>query len=279
MIFRAALAQIDSTPGDIDSNLAVHLQMLENARENDVDLAIFPELSLCGVDLRGYLPAASVTLDGRIISALLAESHHLDIVVGFVEDSNDGNYYNTLAYLSKGRIVHRHRKVYLVSAEPVNERGVFTEGNAMGAFSTRFGKMVLINCEDAWHVGPAYIGMLDGAEIILTCAATPNGDASQLPSADLWKTINSAYSILFEAYNLFVSRVGVEGDLVFCGSSHVIDPRGEVIAEAGRVEPSLTVVTLDTDIVHAQRREVSYVRDERLGLTARAVNQRLKYPN
>ena len=90
----------------------------------------------------------------------------------------------------------------------------------MSAFDTRFGRVAILNCEDAWHLGPAYLAMLQGATILLTCAATPSGPPTQLPDAELWLTVNRAYAVLLEVFNLFVNRAGDEGTMRFCGSSH-----------------------------------------------------------
>jgi predicted amidohydrolase len=75
-----------------------------------------------------------------------------------------------------------------------------------------------------------------------------------------------------------VNRVGTEGTLDFCGSSHAIDPRGEVLAQAAEREEGLTTVEIDTDAVLRQRYEVSYVRDERVALTLRELQRVVTKP-
>jgi len=71
---------------------------------------------------------------------------------------------------------------------------------------------------------------------------------------------------------VFVNRVGSEGDLHFWGGSHVVDPWGEVIAEA---EDGETVLLAEIDFaqVRRRRREVPLVREARLALLAREIHR------
>jgi predicted amidohydrolase len=278
MRFVAGLAQIASVSGDPQANLETHLAMIDSARAAGVDLLLFPELSLSGADLTAGMPTVARSVRSPELKALAAQSGDMDIVVGFAEDAGNGHYHNTLLYLAEGEPVHAHRKVYLVSADPFNERRYFAEGQAVRAFPTRFGPVAMINCEDAWHLGPAYLAMLDGAQILITGAATPFGPPTQLPSPELWLIINRAYAILLELFNLFVNRVGSEGVIDFCGGSHAVGPRGEVLAQATERDEGLTTVEIDTDAVLRQRYEVSYVRDERVALTLRELQRVVTKP-
>jgi predicted amidohydrolase len=63
-----------------------------------------------------------------------------------------------------------------------------------------------------------------------------------------------------------VNRVGSEGEFVFWGGSHVVDPLGEVVAEAPRLEESLLLVDVDLDRVAARRRELPLVGELRPAL-------------
>jgi predicted amidohydrolase len=273
MQFAVGLAQIAVASGNVAGNLDKHLAVIEQARDLGTDLLLFPELSLTGVDLFSHMPAVARSNDSAEVRRIAEAAADMDVVIGFVEDAGDGAYHNALAYFSRGRLSHVHRKIYLVSADPVNERRFFTEGRSMSAFDTRFGRVAILNCEDAWHLGPAYLAMLQGATILLTCAATPSGPPTQLPDAELWLTVNRAYAVLLEVFNLFVNRAGDEGTMRFCGSSHAIGPRGDVRVAAEAAQEGVIRVVIDTADVASQRDEVSYVRDERAAFTAHGLNR------
>ncbi len=268
------MAQIASASGDLDGNLRRHMRLIDDAQARGVDLLVFPELSLSGCDVLGHMPAVARTLEDPELEALAARSHDISLVVGFVERAADGGYYNALVYLEGGVARHVHRKVYLVTADGISERRIFTEGRTVRAFSTRFGPLAMLNCEDAWHLPMPYLAVMDGARLLLTCAATPYGPPTQLPSEELWLTINRAYAIVLEAANVFVNRSGEEGSLRFFGGSHVVAATGEVLV-TGPAEECVVTQRISLDDVLAQRFEVSYVRDERLSLTARELDRLL----
>jgi predicted amidohydrolase len=268
------MAQIASASGDVAANLERHLRLIDEAQARGVDLLVFPELSLSGCDVLGHMPAVARTLEDPELLALAERSRDLSLVVGFVERAADGGYYNALVYLEDGVARHVHRKVYLVTADGISERRIFSEGRSVRAFATRFGPLAMLNCEDAWHLPMPYLAVMDGARLLLTCAATPYGPPTQLPSDELWLTINRAYAIILEAANVFVNRSGAEGSLRFFGGSHVVAATGEVLV-TGPEEECVVTQRISLDDVLAQRFEVSYVRDERLALTARELGRLL----
>ena len=68
---RVLLAAVDAQKGDLDGNLARHLAMLEQARAQGCDLAVFPEFSLTGsVDPRRH-PERALSVDAEPVRALL----------------------------------------------------------------------------------------------------------------------------------------------------------------------------------------------------------------
>ena len=81
---------------------------------------------------------------------------------------------------------------------------------------------------------------------------------------------------MFQLYVVFVNRVGTEGVLEFWGGSHVVDPWGEVIAEASEGEEQLLTVEIDIANVRRRRRDIPLVREARLGLLRREINRLLE---
>jgi predicted amidohydrolase len=95
---------------------------------------------------------------------------------------------------------------------------------------------------------------------------------------DYWRGLTTFYARMLQCYVVFVNRVGTEGAFTFWGGSHVVDPLGEIVAEAPRFEESTLLVDIDLDRVAARRRELPLVgalrpellRAELERLTARA---------
>src|ERR687885_2191706 len=98
--FRVGLAQFAPKLGDVQPNLEKHFEFIERAREQKVDLLIFPELGLTGYYLKDLVPvvAARPVADDPIFGRLLDASRELDLIVGFVEEDPRYRYYISAAY-------------------------------------------------------------------------------------------------------------------------------------------------------------------------------------
>ena len=114
MKFSVALAQLAPKLGNFSDNIEAHLRWVEKARAAGANLVVFPELSLTGYILQDLVPDIAVPLpDATRLHPLLDACRGIDCVFGFVEVSSNFNYYNAAAYVSGGKILHVHRKLYL----------------------------------------------------------------------------------------------------------------------------------------------------------------------
>src|ERR1044072_2478694 len=101
-LLRAALAQIDTTVGDLAGNAAKARETIAHARDEGAQLVLFPELTLTGYppeDLllkTNFLDAAEATLH-----ELAAETHGIVALVGYPERAED--VYNAAGVLAAGR--------------------------------------------------------------------------------------------------------------------------------------------------------------------------------
>jgi len=108
MKLNVALAQIDTRLGVVSTNLEKHLAFVKDAK--GADLLIFPELSLTGYVLQDLVPTVVTRphADEPAFSELLKASKDIDLIVGFVEEDRRHRFFNSSAYLSKGKILHVH---------------------------------------------------------------------------------------------------------------------------------------------------------------------------
>jgi len=276
MKFKVGLAQIAPRLGDVAANLRLHLDTAAEAANQNVDLLVFPELSLSGYRLgeRAFDVAMRATPDDLVFAALLDASRALDLVVSFVEEDARCRYTISAAYLSAGRLVHCHRKVYLPTYGEFNEARTFAHGDTARAFDTRFGRAGLLVCEDFWHASLPYVLWQDGADILLLISASiEHGQRDSLSTADKVIAINRAYALLFTDYVVHVNRVGEEEGGCYWGGSTVFGPDAALVAEGPRDAPALVVATLDTDSLRRARRELPLLRDERRELTTRELER------
>lgn len=278
MKITVGLAQISPKLADVRANCELHMSFVERAARQNVDLLVFPELSLTGYTLQDAVReiAHAASPHDPLINSMLDASHRLDLVVGFAEVDERGRFYTAGAYLSQGAIAHVHRKVYLPTYGMFDEGRYFDVGESVRAFDTRFGRMGLLICEDFWHAGPPYLVWLDGADVLLLTSASPgrglNGD-SRLASARFVETVNRSYAALFGGYVIHSNRVGFEDGQNFWGGSTIFDPQGELVVQAPYFEEALTVASIDLAQVRRSRTRTPLLRDERPELTLRELQR------
>ncbi|MBA3426424.1 MAG: amidohydrolase [Rubrobacter sp.] len=265
---RVALAQIDCLLGDVDGNLRRAKEVVAKAKVEGADLVVFPELGLTGYSL-GQLTQEELSLEvqSEQITSLVEEAGEMSIAVGFYEDDGDLRTYNSAAYFEDGSLVHLHRKLYLPTYGVFEERKHFSPGQTMRAFGTKFGRMSILICNDAWQPMLGFLAVQDGARVLLI--PTSSADSrfpGEMDTTEYWYDITRFYARMLECYVVFVNRVGTEGDLVFWGSSHVMDPLGNVVVEAPLYKEALITADLDIQSVLRRRRKIPLLREARLGL-------------
>jgi NAD+ synthase (glutamine-hydrolysing) len=229
MKLQLALAQINTTLGNVDKNLEKHMALIQQATSDGADLLLFPELSLTGYVLQDLVPTVShcPTTDDPIFKPLLEASRKLDLVVGFVEEDVRNRFFISSAYLSRGEVSHVHRKVYLPTYGLFDEGRFFALGDEIRSFDTRFGRAGMLICEDFWHASPPYLLWLDGADLFLFNSASPGrglSDQPQLESSRWVDHILRAYASLFTSFVAHTNRVGYEDGLNFWGGAAVYAP-------------------------------------------------------
>lgn len=272
------LAQIHPKLGSMDDNIKTHLQYIEQAAAQNVQLLIFPELSLTGYVLQDLISEVATTADSPQLAPLreASDQYEMDIIVGFVDIDARGRYYIAAAYYSRGEVLHVHRKLYLPTYGLFDEGRFFAPGEHIQAFDTPYGRVGMLICEDFWHASPSYALWMDGADLLLFHSASPGrgitGD-EQLTSSRWVELVNQAYGSLFTNYVIHCNRTGYEGGLVFWGGSTIVNPDGEFEIRAPYFQEDLCVHTIDLNQLRRTRTRLPLLRDERLDVTLRTLER------
>ena len=274
---RVALAQISPHLGELEKNLEIHLRFIERSRKKKADLVVFPELSLTGYTLMDLVP--EVALDPSrhpLLRKLKEASRGIDIVLGFVEEKDKGLFYNSAAYLSGGRILHLHRKVFLPTYGMFEEAKFFAQGRNFNAFDTRFGRAGLMICRDFLSYGAGYLLFAGGADIVIVISAAPGRGFSGrggFATARMWELMGEAISYFSTAFVFYVNRVGFEEGKAFAGGSFVFSPSGRILAKASNSEEELLLVDLDLEEIREARKKWTFRRDDRPEIILQALER------
>src|SRR5262245_28420724 len=273
---RVALAQIAPKLGDLESNLALHIDAIRLARREKARIVVFPELSMTGYVLRDQVQDVALTSKAGLFKKLLAASKDADVIVGFVEESEGHRFHNAAAYLSKGKIVHVHRKVYLPTYGMFEEGRDFAAGDLIRAFDTAQGPAGILICEDAWHAANAWILVQDGAEILFVLSSGPTRGAKPgrgVTSLPVWHDLLRTTAQFQTSFVVYVNRVGYEDGLNFGGGSIAVDPFGRTLASLPALTPGITVAELDAEVLRRARAAYPLLRDENIELVHREIGR------
>lgn len=284
MKLNLAMAQTNTVLGDVQQNLQKHLFFTDQALQNGADLIIFPELSLTGYILQDLVitVACRPNDEDPVFVQLLEASRNIDIIAGFVEEDVRNRFYIASAYLSGGRVLHVHRKVYLPTYGFFDEGRFFARGSSMRAFDTRFGRVGMLICEDFWHASSPYLLWLDGADLFFFTSASPGrglpaaercGEAARMNSARWVDDINRAYAGMFTSFVVHTNRVGFEDGISFWGGASVYTPDGDLLVHGPEYQETLVYAELDLNQLHRTRARLPLLRDERTCLVERELTR------
>jgi predicted amidohydrolase len=266
---RVALAQIAPRLGALEDNLALHRELVAEARSRTADLVVFPELGLTGYLLQDLNAEVAMRADDSRLGDLARAADGLSAVVSFVEESDDHRLFIAAALLEGGEVRHIHRKVFLPTYGLFDERRFFAAGSVIRPARSRLGvELGICVCEDFWHLSTAQLLALDGAGILVNVSSSPGRDVAAinevgLGTASSWRTLNRTYAQLTTSYVVFVNRVGVDESITFWGGSEVVAPSGATVFQAPLHDEGLFVAELDLAQLRRERIAVPLLRDER----------------
>jgi NAD+ synthase (glutamine-hydrolysing) len=248
-LLRVALAQINTTVGDIDGNAAKIRESIARAKDEGAMVVLFPELTLTGYPPEDLLLKTHfLDAAGEALDELASEVEGIVAIVGFPERAND--VYNAAAVLADGKVAAVYRKVFLPNYSVFDEQRYFQSGSGGALVELNGVPLGITICEDIWEPGPpATDEALAGAQVIVNLSASPYhaGKGLEREAMLVQRARDNNAAILF------CNSVGGQDELVFDGHSVVIDVDGEILARAPQFEEAFTVCTLDPSAIFARR--------------------------
>jgi len=242
---RIALAQINSTVGDVNGNTEKIIRFIDQAKSLGVDLLTFPELAITGYPPEDLLLKPQfIKRNKQCLEKIIEHSSGITIVVGFVD--SDSDIYNAAAVLYDQKVAGIYHKFYLPNYGVFDENRYFQAGKECPVFII-YGIGVGISiCEDIWYeTGPATVQAYAGAKLLVNISASPY-HAGKWFSRERMLATRAAGNVAIVAYN---NLVGGQDELVFDGNSVIFNERGEVIARGKQFEEDLIAADLDMDSV------------------------------
>lgn len=264
---KVGLVQISPYLGDLEKNFRLHLDFIERAKNKNVNLLVFPELSLTGYTLKDLAQEIAIKPERNpFFDQIKILSREISVVLGFVEEKERGMFYNSSAFLSGGKILHLHRKVFLPNYGMFEEAKIFAQGKNFHTFPTPFGKTGMMICYDFLHYGASYLLFVGGSDVIIVISAAPGrgiSDKEAYLTSRMWELMGEAVSRFSTAFLIYCNRVGFEDGVCFAGGSFIFSPSGQMLAKASYLDEDFLIHEIDLEEVRMARKKWSYKRDEK----------------
>jgi len=240
MPIKIAIAQINTTVGDINGNFEKIISNITKAENEKADLVVFPELTLTGYPPRDLLIKKSfIKRNIEILHQLVEHTKNIAIVVGFV-DEKDGKLFNAAALIEHQKIIGIYHKVHLPNYDVFDEKRYFTAGNSTSIYTLKGIKIGLTICEDIWiDNGPATNLKEKGAELIINISASPFHAGKEKIRLNVVAKQAKENNIPIVYCNL----IGGQDDLIFDGRSYVINNLGKLIQQSKAFTEELSYIS------------------------------------
>ncbi len=266
---RVALAQINTTVGDLAGNVDKVVEYGERARALGADVVAYPELTLPGYPPEDLLLRRSFIEDNiKAVHEVADRLRGITSVVGFVDQEQDA--YNAAAVIHEGQVVGVFHKQYLPNYGVFDEKRYFREGDRAKLFTIAGARVGVTICEDLWYAeGAAQALGLAGADVVINISGSPYHYGKRHFRQRMFATRASDNAVMVCHVNL----VGGQDELLFDGNSMVFDQDGEIIARSPSFDEHLLVVDLDLDALYHARLRVPMRRYHGLESYARPVDE------
>ncbi len=231
------ISQMKPYLGDVEKNLKKMEENIKEAIEKDGDIIVFPELSLNGSLLEDIVFDTGIC---EVPSMLLEYSRKITIIFGAVE-AYKGKIYNSGYCVEDGKVIGKHRKVFLSNGHGGSESRYFTRGKEIDIFESRKGVFAVTLGEEG--INPMVQGILGikGAEIVFNLV---NEESAVKKEKSIYESGAVNSSFYNKNFSIVVNRVGTEDNVVFAGNSFAVSPYGKIIEKMEQFTEKLSIIDI-----------------------------------
>ncbi len=261
---RLYCAQINSTVGDFKNNFEKISYHIYQAKKHSCDIIAFPELAITGYPPEDLiLKPAFIQKNYEYLEKIKDISEEIVVVVGFI--NKEIEVYNSAAILHNKKIVSIYNKQFLPNYSVFDEERYFQQGKKNIVFDLNniiFGVNI---CEDIYYSsGPTQLqAILGGAVLIINISASPYHikKISEREKMLFTRAVDNRVNIFY------VNLVGGQDELVFDGTSTLINEKGQILYRAKSFEEDYFIFDLDTQEANMARIQDAKFKNQRDILT------------
>ena len=235
--FKVALAQFSPYIGNIESNVQRMIEQANAAKAQNAELIVFPELSVLGYPAEDLLLRPSLHKRTQQAFEQLATVKDIVMVFGFVNQTEDGQRHNAAAVMKDGQVLGVYNKQNLPNYSVFDEKRYFTEGHQHLVFEYLGHKFGVLICEDVWSLQTAQQLAQLNVETVLVLNASPYEVGKPQHRIDTLQELAKQLNL----HLVYTNQVGGQDDLIFDGTSFVINNSGDVALRAPSFQESLSI--------------------------------------
>ncbi|HOJ39919.1 MAG TPA: NAD+ synthase, partial [bacterium] len=241
MVLRIALAQINTTVGDLSGNGERILLFADKAEKEGCHLVCFPEMSLTGYPPEDLLLKPDFIRENlKMINKLASSIRTISAVVGFV-DTGENCLYNAAAFISAGKVCAIYHKMCLPNYGVFDEKRYFRPGTDPVVLNFHHFSIGINICEDIWRIdGPPRIQVSYGASLIINLSASPYHAGKIKEREEIVRRVCLENQVAVAYTNL----VGGQDELVFDGQSFLMDNRGCLVGKAAAFSEDILIAEI-----------------------------------
>ncbi|MEJ2270966.1 MAG: nitrilase-related carbon-nitrogen hydrolase [Candidatus Bathyarchaeota archaeon] len=247
---KIAMAQINSTVGDLEGNLNKINKFINDTKSLGTDVVIFPELAVTGYPPQDLLLEKGFIENNKKFLKEMIDKNLVDVVgvVGFVDFKGD-DLYNAAAVFKRNKLIDIIHKSLLPTYDVFDEDRYFKSAEKISPVSVKINdenvKLGIEICEDLWDnnydLKVTDVLVKKGAQFIINISASPFLVGKHLERKRLLKekAIKNGVPIFY------VNLIGGQDELVFDGNSMAVDKNGSLIALAKQFDEDLIITEIN----------------------------------
>jgi NAD+ synthetase len=253
---KIALAQIDTTVGDLRGNSGKILEFYRRGVAAGADVVMTPELAITGYPPRDLLAKHRFVHDNlAALHEVAAQIGPTALLVGYVDFNvkrPGRDYVNAVALIQNGKIISARYKMLLPTYDVFDEDRYFQPADSNTVLDFANQRLGLTICEDIWTQDylPARLyerspihDLMRGdthAQLLLNLSASPYHLGKERVRHDMLRAVAQQYKVPVVYCNL----VGGNDELIFDGNSLAFDASGNLLAQGAAFAEDLVIVDL-----------------------------------
>ncbi|WP_343595295.1 NAD+ synthase [Acinetobacter sp.] len=241
--FKIALAQFSPHIGNIENNTAKMIEQANQAKAQQADIVIFPELSVIGYPAEDLLLRPSLKNRTQQALSQLKEVKDIVMVFGFVHQAEDGQRFNSAAVMKDGEILGIYNKQNLPNYSVFDEKRYFNLGHQHLVFEYLEHKFGVLICEDIWNINTVQQLAQLNVDTILVLNSSPYEVGKPQHRIATMTELTKQLRVNL----VYTNQVGGQDDLIFDGSSFVLDREGQLICRAESFKEQLSFAEFNAE--------------------------------